>query len=91
MEEKKLTKIERLELELKKAKKAEKYKYNKSREKYRLKLGKTIDEIIGVDLDLKLWKSFVKSERDYIIANVQKKSNQQQKDDRQTSIEDFIQ
>lgn len=91
MEEKKLTKIERLELELKKAKKDEKDKYNKSREKYRLKLGKTIDEIIGVDLDLKLWKSFVKSERDYIIANVRKKSNQQQKDDRQTSIEDFIQ
>lgn len=91
MEEKKLTKIERLELELKKAKKSEKDKYNKSREKYRLKLGKTIDEIIGVDLDLKLWKSFVKSERDYIIANVRKKSNQQQKDDRQTSIEDFIQ
>ena len=34
---------------------------------------------------------FYKSERDYIIANVRKKSNQQQKDDRQTSIEDFIQ
>lgn len=91
MEEKKLTKIERLELELKKARKAEKDRYNKSREKYRLKLGKTIDEIIGVDIDLKLWKSFIKSERDYIIANVRKKSNQQQKDDRQTSIEDFIQ
>lgn len=91
MEEKKLTKIERLELELKKARKAKKDRYNKSREKYRLKLGKTIDEIISVDLDLKLWKSFIKSERDYIIANVRKKSNQQQKDNRQTSIEDFIQ
>ena len=89
--EKKLTKIEKLEKALKEAKKAEKDRYNKSREKYRLKLGKTIDEIIGVDLDLKLWKSFIKSERDYIIANVRKKSNQQQKDDRQTSIEDFIQ
>ena len=44
MEEKKLTKIERLELELKKARKTEKDRYNKSREKYRLKLGKTIED-----------------------------------------------
>ena len=31
----------------------------------------------------KIMEIFYKSERDYIIANVRKKSNQQQKDDRQ--------
>ena len=65
--EKKLTKIEKLEKALKEAKKAEKDKYEKSREKYRLRLGKLIDEIMGQDLDLASLKKRLKVQKKFII------------------------
>lgn len=74
METKKLTKIDKLKLkdekikqELKKLKKIEKEKYDKSREKYRLRIGKIIDQQLnGKDIDSKAFKEYLNKYGSYI-------------------------
>lgn len=74
--EKKLSKIEKLENDLKKARKAEREKYEKKREKYRLRMGKALDDILdGKDLDLTAWKKYVKQYKIAIIQSCEKKDN----------------
>lgn len=95
MEDKKLTKVERLEKALKEAKKIEKEKYDKSREKYRLKLGKIIDEILdGKTLDLKKLKTRVKEQKKFILIQCEKESTKKttisEEDKSQTTIMEFI-